>query len=82
MRKLLWGVVLTCFWLGVNPALAQSPTDYIRGILDRVMAIQSNDSLNQQTRSREIHQIISGSFDFNEMARNVLGPAYNQLSSG
>jgi phospholipid transport system substrate-binding protein len=82
MRKLLWVVILTNFWLGVYPALAQSPTEYVRGILDRVMAIQSNDSLNRQARSREIHQIISSNFDFNEMAKDVLGATYNQLSSG
>jgi len=81
MRKLLWGVVLTCFWLGVNPALAQSPTEYIRGILDRVMAIQSNDSLNRAARGQAIHQIVSSSFDFNAMAKDVLGSTYNQLSS-
>jgi phospholipid transport system substrate-binding protein len=81
MRKLLCGVVLTCFWLGVNPALAQSPTEYIRGILDRVMAIQNNDSLSREARGQAIHQIVSGSFDFNAMAKDVLGPTYNQLSS-
>jgi phospholipid transport system substrate-binding protein len=81
MRKLLWVIVLTNLGLGINPALAQTPTEYVRGILDRVMAIQNNDSLNRQARSREIHQIISGSFDFNEMARDVLAVTYNQLSS-
>jgi phospholipid transport system substrate-binding protein len=82
MRKLLWGVVLTYFWLGINPALAQSPTEYVRSILDRVMAIQSNESLSREARGREIHQIVSSSFDFNEMAKDVLGATYNQLSSG
>lgn len=82
MRKLLWGVILTYFWLGVNPALAQSPTEYVRSILDRVMTIQNNDSLSREARSREIHQIISASFDFNSMAQDVLGGTYNQLSSG
>lgn len=82
MRKLIWVVVLTSFWLGVHPALAQSPTEYVRGILDRVMAIQNNDSLSREARSQEIHQIVSSSFDFNEMARDVLGSTYGQLSSG
>ena len=81
MRKLLWGAVLTCFCLGVNPALAQSPTEYTRGILDKVMAIQNNDSLSREARSQEIHQIVSSSFDFNAMARDILGPTYNQLNS-
>jgi phospholipid transport system substrate-binding protein len=84
MRKLLrlLSVVTACLWLGVNPALAESPTEYIRGILGRVMAIQNNDALNRDQRSRQIHQIISTSFDFNEMARDVLGGTYNNLSSG
>lgn len=82
MRKLIWVVVLTSLWLGVHPALAQSPTEYVRGILDRVMAIQNNDSLSREARSQEIHQIVSSSFDFNEMARDVLGSTYGQLSSG
>jgi phospholipid transport system substrate-binding protein len=81
MRKLLWGVVLTCLWLGVNPALAQSPIEYVRGILDRVMAIQSNDSLSREARGQAIHQIVSSSFDFDAMAKDVLGATYNQLSS-
>ena len=80
MRKLLWGVVLTCLWLGAHPALAQSPTDYVRGILDRVMAIQNNASLNREARSQEIHRIVSSSFDFNEMAKDVLGGTFDQLS--
>jgi ABC-type transporter MlaC component len=83
VKKLFWVVVLVNLCLRVNPALAQSPTEYVRGILDRVMAIQSNASfLDRQTRSQEIHQIIISSFDFNKMSRDVLGSSYSQLSSG
>jgi ABC-type transporter MlaC component len=46
------------------------------------MAIQSNDSLSRETRAQEIHQIVSSSFDFNDMARDILGPTYNLLGSG
>jgi len=83
MRKMLrlLSIVTASLWLGINPALAQSPTDYIRGILGRVMAIQNNASLSRDQRSQQIHQIISSSFDFNEMARDVLGGTYNNLSS-
>jgi phospholipid transport system substrate-binding protein len=73
-------VVWLC--LGFSPAQAQSPTEYVRGLLDRVMAIQSNDSLSQRERSLEVHQIIRSNFDFNEMARDILGSSYSQLSSG
>jgi phospholipid transport system substrate-binding protein len=83
MRKMLrlLSIVTASLWLGINPALAQSPTDYIRGILGRVLAIQNNASLSRDQRSQQIHQIISSSFDFNEMARDVLGGTYNNLSS-
>jgi phospholipid transport system substrate-binding protein len=84
MKKLLWllGVILTCSWLGANPVLAQSPTEYVRGILTGVMAIQNNASLSQQQRANQIRQIIRSNFDFNTMARDVLGSHYNQLGSG
>jgi phospholipid transport system substrate-binding protein len=46
------------------------------------MAIQSNASLSRQQRANEIRQIIRSNFDFNAMARDVLGSHYDQLSSG
>lgn len=84
MRKTLVIISLAvfCLFQGFNPALAQSPTDYVRGILNRVMTIQNNDSLNRSQRSQEILQIIRSNFDFNQMARDVLGSSYNQLTSG
>jgi phospholipid transport system substrate-binding protein len=83
MRKMLWPFVaiLVFCWLPVKPALAQSPTEYIRGILNSVMAIQNNASLSRKERSGEIHEIIRTSFDFDEMAKDVLGSTYNQLGS-
>jgi phospholipid transport system substrate-binding protein len=84
MKKLLWllGVILTYSWLTVSPALAQSPTEYVRGILDGVMGIQNNPSLSHQDRANEIRQIIRNNFDFNLMARDVLGATYDHLGSG
>jgi phospholipid transport system substrate-binding protein len=82
MRKLLWlPVILIGVLLLASPALAQSPTAYIRGILNHVMTIQNNPSLNHQERGQEIRQIIRSNFDFNNMARDVLGPTYGRLSS-
>jgi hypothetical protein len=64
------------------PALAQGPAGYIRGILDQVMTIQNNSSLSRSDRRQQIHQIIRDNFDFNTMAKTVLGSSYNQLSTG
>jgi phospholipid transport system substrate-binding protein len=73
-----------CCWS--TSALAESPTEYVRGIMDRVMAIQTNPTLageaHQTQRGQQIHQIIERSFDFTVMAKDALGPAYGQLGGG
>jgi phospholipid transport system substrate-binding protein len=82
MKRFLWGMVLITSLVWAIPALAQGPTGYIRGILDQVMTIQNNSSLSRSDRRQQIHQIIRDNFDFNTMAKTVLGSSYNQLSAG
>jgi phospholipid transport system substrate-binding protein len=84
MKKPLWiiSVALIACCTCLMPAWAEGPTTYVRGILDKVMAIQNNPSLTHQTRAREIHQIIAHSFDFAMMARDSLGPTYERISAG
>src|SRR5512140_2789620 len=85
MKRSLWILSLTlavgCFW--VAPALAESPKDYVRGILDRVMAIQTDPALageaHEAQRGRQIHQIIERSFDFPFMAKDALGGNFGKL---
>ncbi len=74
-------LALTLVWLIVSPALAQGPTAYVRGILDKAMAVQNDPSLDTGARSRAIHQIIEQNFDFSMMARDTLGDMYGQISS-
>lgn len=85
-RLLLMGLVLTLLGLGVSPALAVTPTAYVKGILDEVIAIQNNPALaglgHKPDRARAIRQIIQKNFDFTRMAQNSLGPVYGRLSSG
>ncbi len=83
MKKALSIISLTLAvcWLTVLPALAQSPTDYVRGILQDALAIQNNPSLSESQRRPQIHAIIEKSFDFPLMAKDSLGATYNQLSS-
>jgi phospholipid transport system substrate-binding protein len=84
MKRPLWIISLalmaSCTWL--MPARAASPTDYVRGILDKVMAIQNDPALSNQARARAINQIIGHSFDFNLMAKDSLGETYGRLSGG
>ena len=87
MKKRLWiiSVTLAAFWLWGAPAWAGSPSDYVRGILNQVLAIQNDPALagadKQSARSRGIRQIIQRSFDFPLMAQNSLGPASGRLNS-
>jgi phospholipid transport system substrate-binding protein len=82
MKRLLWSMVLITVLVWAIPALAQSPTGYIRSILDQVMSIQNNSSLSRADRRQQIHQIIRVNFDFNTMAKTVLGSSYSQLNAG
>src|SRR5512142_70167 len=87
MKRSRWivclALMLCCCW--ITPALAESPKDYVRGILDRVMAIQTNPALageaHEAQRGKQIHQVIEQSFDFKSMARDALGPYAGQASS-
>ncbi len=82
MRRLIWGLVFITSLVWANLALAQSPTEYVRGILDQAMAIQNNPSMSRSDRRQEIHGIIRNNFDFNTMAKTVVGSSYSQLSAG
>ena len=88
MKRPRWiiSLALVAWCASISPALAQSPTDYVRGILNKVMAIQTDPALagaaHEDQRSRSIHQIIEASFDFQMMAREALGSAYGQISGG
>jgi len=85
-RIWIFSLALIAWCASVSPALAQSPTDYVRGILNKVMAIQTDPALtgpaHETPRSQLIHQVIEGSFDFSTMAKDALGPAYGQISGG
>lgn len=72
---------LTAFWLAVTPALAATPTSYVKGILDEVMGIQSDAAMAESARREAIRRVIQRSFDFDHMSRDSLGATYNRLSA-
>jgi phospholipid transport system substrate-binding protein len=86
MKKPRWiwiiSLALIAFSGWTRPALAETPTAYVRGILDQVMGLQNNPSLSAQARSQAIHQIIARNFDFTLMAKDSLGASYERLSGG
>jgi phospholipid transport system substrate-binding protein len=82
MKRLIWGMVFITSLVWAIPAMAQGPTGYIRGILEQVMTIQNNPSLSRSARRQQIHHIIRNNFDFNTMAKTVLGSSYSTLNAG
>ena len=86
MKKPLWIWIISLALIAgsgwTRPALAQTPTAYVRGILDQVMGLQNDPALSTQARSQAIHKIIERNFDFALMAKDSLGPTYERLSGG
>jgi phospholipid transport system substrate-binding protein len=86
MKRRLWiiSLALAALYSSLAQAQTQTPTAYVRGILDQVLAIQNKPGLAAQetARAREIRQVIQRSFDFPLMAQNSLGPAYGRLGAG
>ncbi len=79
-------VALTALWLAVTPALAAAPSAFVKGILDEVLAIQSNPAqqgpAHEEARAQAIRRVIQKNFDFPYMAQDSLGAAYDRLSAG
>jgi phospholipid transport system substrate-binding protein len=84
MRRPRWiiSLALMVFWVWSQPALAETPTAYVKGILDKVMGLQNDAALSSQARAQAIHGIIERSFDFTMMAKNSLGSTYESISGG
>jgi phospholipid transport system substrate-binding protein len=79
-------VTMSALWLAVAPALAATPTAFVKGILDEVMAIQGNPATegpsHEDARAQAIRRVIQKNFDFPFMAQDSLGGAYDRLNPG
>jgi len=66
------------------PSRAGEPTDQVRGAIDRVLEILKKKDLQAKERRTErrtlLREEISKAFDFDEMAKRSLGPAWRQRS--
>lgn len=84
MKRPLWIISLSwaALTLLAGAAAAETPTAYVRGILDQAMKIQTDPSLTDSSRRPLIHKIIEKNFDFPLMAKDSLGTAYGRLGAG
>jgi len=83
-RRILAAVVAVSVALLMAPAPSRAgePTDQVRGAIDRVLEILKKKDLQAKERRTErrtlLREEISKAFDFDEMAKRSLGPAWRQ----
>ncbi len=83
-RRILAAVVAVSVALLTAPAPSRAgePTDQVRGAIDRVLEILKKKDLQAKERRAErrtlLREEISKAFDFDEMAKRSLGPAWRQ----
>lgn len=84
VRRILAAVVAVSVALLMAPAPSRAgePTDQIRGAIDRVLEILKKKDLQAKEKRAErrtlLREEISKAFDFDEMAKRSLGPAWRQ----
>jgi phospholipid transport system substrate-binding protein len=66
-------------------AIAGTPTDQVRGTVDRVLAILQDPTLKSadkhDERREQLTKVIAARFDFDEMARRSLGAEWRRLTA-
>ncbi len=86
MKRLVILGSLAVLLAAAPAARAQTPTAYVRGILEEAMKINTDPAYEgaakEATRKEMIHRLIAKSFDFPMMARDALGPTYSKISAG
>jgi phospholipid transport system substrate-binding protein len=81
IRSVIFGLTLQLL-LGVSGAWAGPPTDIIRQIIEKSLDIIQNPSYGKQEKQRKVRSIVDPHFDYQEMAKRSLGPAWGTLSPG
>ena len=81
MRNVIFGLTLQLL-VGVSGAWAGPPTDIIRQIIEKSLDIIQNPSYKKQEKQRKVRSIVDPHFDYQEMAKRSLGPAWGKLSAG
>jgi phospholipid transport system substrate-binding protein len=59
---------------------AGDPAAMVKGTVEQVLEVLSDKQMPQQLRQRKVLEIVSGRFDFTDMARSALGYNWKKLS--
>jgi phospholipid transport system substrate-binding protein len=68
--------------LGAAGAWAGPPTDIAKQVIERALDALKDPSSQGEARRQKVKRIVDPYFDYQEMAKRSLGPAWGKLSAG
>jgi phospholipid transport system substrate-binding protein len=81
MRSAILGLTLQLL-LGAAGAWAGPPTDIAKQVIERALNALNDPSSQGEARRQKVKRIVDPYFDYQEMAKRSLGPAWGKLSAG
>ncbi|MDO9533088.1 MAG: ABC transporter substrate-binding protein [Deltaproteobacteria bacterium] len=80
-RTLILGLTLNLL-VGVAGAWAGPPTEIAKQVIERALEALNDPSSQSEVRRQKVKRIVDPYFDYQEMAKRSLGPAWGKLSAG
>ena len=81
MRSAIFGLTLQLL-LGAAVAWAGPPTDIAKQVIEKALDALKDPSSQGEARRQKVKRIVDPYFDYQEMAKRSLGPAWGKLSPG
>jgi phospholipid transport system substrate-binding protein len=81
MRSAIFGLTLTLL-MGATGVWAGPPTDIARQVIEKALDALKETGSTAEARRQKVKRIVDPYFDYQEMAKRSLGPAWGKLSPG
>jgi len=81
IRTVVFGLILNLL-VGAAGAWAGPPTEIARQVIEKSLDILQNPSYKGEERRQMVKRLVDPYFDYQEMAKRSLGPAWGKLSAG
>jgi len=80
-RTVIFGLTLHLL-VGVAGAWAGPPTDVVKNVIEKALNILQDPGYKKKQGRQMVKRIVDPYFDYQEMAKRSLGPAWGKLSPG
>ncbi len=81
IRAVIFGLTLNLL-LGAAVAWAGPPTEIAKQVIEKALDALKDPSSKGEERRQKVKRIVDPYFDYQEMAKRSLGPAWGKLSAG